>query len=271
MATRVRRQGPEWLGGPAAANAPTVRHARAAEPEEVHHVTEPAPPPTSPEQREHLERFLSGGRLRSYVAAAGPDGDPLDVYAYNMALASALLGPLHLVEVVTRNAMHELLAERYERRDWWAAPAVRAVLRAWGTEQLDRARTKVARAHRGGPPPSPDDVVAATDFGFWTDLAGRTYERTLWQDPLRHAFPHARRSRQQLYQALQSHRRLRNRVTHHEPIHDRDVIAEYERLIQFIAFVSAPVAQWVDERSRVRLVAGEQAVGRGAAVPPRRF
>lgn len=229
------------------------------------------PPPTSSEQREHLTRLLSGGRLRSYVAASAPAGDPLEFYAHNMGLASALLGPLHVVEVVTRNAMHELLAVRAGRRDWWADPAIRAALRPWGVEQLDRVRAKTVREQRDGPAPGPDDVVAATDFGFWTDLIGGAYERTLWQDPLRRAFPHARRSRQQLYQALQSHRRLRNRVTHHEPVHDRDVVAEYDRLVQFIGFVSEPVAQWVDERSRVRLVACSPPRRDQAHAAPQRF
>lgn len=226
---------------------------------------------TTPDQRADLLRLLTGVRLTGYVAAAAgrPSSghDELDLSVFNMAVAGALLGPLHVLEVVTRNAMHELLAVRAGRRDWWAEPTVRCHLRAFGTEQVARARMKAARGRRAGDTaPTADDVVAATDFGFWTDLVSGAYERTLWQDPLRRAFAGTRRSRAQIYQALQSHRRLRNRVTHHEPVHDRDALTEYARIIQSIGYVSEPVARWVDDRSRLGLVARSRPGGSSPAV-----
>jgi hypothetical protein len=222
-------------------------------------VTVPQSLTISADQRAELARLLSGGRLNSYadaVAAAVDDTfDALDLYVYNMALAGALLGPLHVLEVVTRNAIHELLVVKAGRRDWWAHADVGMLLRPWGTDQLITAENKVRRARgKGGTPVGPDDVVAATEFGFWTDLLRPSYETTLWQDPVRHAFPHSRRSRQQLYQALQSHRRLRNRVTHHEPLHLRDAATDYHEIVRFIGYISRPVATWVDDRSRLGAV-----------------
>lgn len=215
---------------------------------------------TSVDQHAELARLLSGGRLNSYTAAVATavddTFDALGLYVDNMALAGALLGPLHVLEVVTRNAVHELLTARAGRRDWWADPAVGRLLRPWAGEQLSSAEDKVRRARgRRGALVSPDDVVAATEFGFWSDLLRPSSETTLWQDPVRHAFPNSRRSRQQMYQALQSHRRLRNRVTHHEPLHVRDPTREYDGIIQFIGYVSRPVAAWVDDRSRLGVVA----------------
>lgn len=202
------------------------------------------------------------------VATASRKGyDALDLYVYNMALASALLGPLHILEIVTRNAMHELLADRAERRDWWRSPTIAGELDSWGSSQIDGARSKVVnerRRKRDSSPVTPDDVVAATEFGFWTALLQPAYETTLWQHPVRHAFPNSRRTRQQMYQAIQSHRRLRNRVTHHEPLHAQDAVAAYEKIVQFIGFVSIPVARWVDDRSRLATVARGKP-GRGGA------
>lgn len=226
---------------------------------------------TTSDQRSELLRLLSGVRLTGYVTAAGTgppaSHDEIDLYVYNMALAGALLGPLHVLEVVTRNAMHDLLVVRAGRPDWWAEPSVRCHLRVFGKEQVVRAQAKASRGRRAGDPaPTADDVVAATDFGFWTDLVSGAYERTLWQDPLRRVFRGTRRSRAQIFQALQSHRRLRNRVTHHEPLHDRDTLAEYSRVIQSIGYVSEPVAQWVDDRSRLGLVARSRPGGSTPAV-----
>lgn len=125
----------------------------------------------------------------------------------------------------------------------------------WAHQQIANAKKNVAKArcHRGSVV-SADDVIAATEFGFWSDLLKPAYERTLWQETVRHAFPNSRRNRHQIYQAIQSHRRLRNRVTHHEPLHIVDAQAAYDDILRFIGFISQPVATWVDDRSRLTLV-----------------
>lgn len=220
-------------------------------------------PTTSAEQRADLHRLLSIVRLRGYVtpsgASRGRSGDEIALYAYNMAVAAALLGPLHVLEVVLRNAMHAALTSHAGNAAWWAEPTVLPHLKPWAVAQVASATTKVERARRRSTEPTTaDDVVAATDFGFWTDLTSNTYEHTLWQDALRHSFPHTRRTRSQIYQALQSRRQLRNRISHHEPVHDRDVLLDYAHIIELIGFISPAVARWVDERSRLVEVASSQ-------------
>lgn len=223
---------------------------------------------TSSEQRAHLGRLLSAARLSTYADAAS-GGDPIELYAYNMAVAGALLGPLHVLEVVLRNAMSDRLTARAGRRDWWEASGVRGAMKPQALAQIAQAQQKVHRARRDPARPTvPDDVVAATDFGFWTDLTSNAYESTLWQDPLRHAFPHTRRSRRQIFQALQSRRRLRNRISHHEPVHDRDLLLDHTRTVELIGRISPPVARWVDGRSRLRQVVADRTA---STAGPHRF
>lgn len=227
---------------------------------------------TSDTQRAELSRLLSGGRMNSYTqavqAAAGAPYSELDLYVYNMALAGALLGPLHILEIATRNAIHELLVTRAGRRDWWVDVTIDGYMSAWARNQITKAGDKVVAARGpGGAVVSADDVVAATEFGFWSDLLKPAYERTLWQETVRHAFPNSRRSRHQMYQAIQSHRRLRNRVTHHEPLHIVDAQAAYDDILRFIGFISKPVATWVDDRSRLAVVVKARPGGAAIAVP----
>lgn len=214
---------------------------------------------TTADQRAELSRLLSGGRMNSYTnsvqAATGSSHEELDLYVYNMALAGALLGPLHVLEIATRNAIHELFATRAGRRDWWADPSINGILKPWASKHIAEASAKVTRARGiGGTPVSADDIVAATDFGFWSALLAPAYERTLWQQTIRYAFPNSRRNRHQMFQAIESHRRLRNRVTHHEPVHVGDAQATYDNIIRFIRSISEPVATWVDDRSRAAVV-----------------
>jgi hypothetical protein len=90
----------------------------------------------------------------------------------------------------------------------------------------------------------------------------------LWQPVLRHAFRNNRRPRHQLKTDLDALRRLRNRITHHEPIHSRDPVADLAEIARFIGFVSRPVAIWVDDRSRLTAVARARP---GTANPVRHF
>jgi hypothetical protein len=218
-------------------------------------------------QRSELTRLLSRPRLTGYAhssrrACDGIRTDPLDTYVYNMALAAAYLGPLHLVEITTRNAMNDQLARRFGRADWWNSEDLRLVYRQEADLRQKIRRLETERNRRHLPPPTPDDIVAALDFGFWTGLlksgdkaTGVDYERSLWQKALRHAFPLFRGRRSDLYVLLNQARNFRNRVSHHEPIHNIEHRRVLERLLTILGYTSVDVAAWCAERTTVADVA----------------
>lgn len=217
---------------------------------------------TTDEQKTELARLLSGGRMNSYSAAVvdakGSGRSDLDVYVYNMALSAALLGPLHMLEVVTRNSMHMSLKKKHGQGDWWNARGV--YLLDAQNDALDKVEDKFKeREKEGYPPATSDDIVAALDFGFWCGILGKgrpkdtvyDYERTLWQPALRGAFPQWRGQRDILAKKMHTARNLRNRVSHHEPVHHRKTEQDYNNIINIIMYVSKPVSEWVNDRSLV--------------------
>lgn len=190
------------------------------------------------------------------TASKHADVDALEMYSYNMALAAAFLGPLHILEVVTRNAMHSALSDYASREDWWDSPKTQLIDFQQGkvTEAEDKLDHDLEHGAR-----TPDDVVAALDFGFWCGLLGKgddvsQYERTLWQPALKNAFPDFRGQRGELAKRLNAVRKFRNRVTHHEPIHGVDPMWQAKEIFRLIAFVSPPVAGWVQQRTRLRAI-----------------
>ena len=64
-----------------------------------------------------IRNALSAARLSTYELATGATGDenlaPLTLYAWNAQVSGALLAPLHLCEVVVRNAVAEALEATY--------------------------------------------------------------------------------------------------------------------------------------------------------------
>ena len=218
----------------------------------------------SAQQRAEFVRLMTGGRMNAYAAAVlraqqkGREVDPLDLYVYNMALAGALLGPLHMLEVVTRNAVHHELTTWAGRDDWWVV-GTRVVLLPRHQKKIADCVAKVEGELRGRRPVLPGDVVAATDLGFWTGLLGRGRTgqadyQVLWDGAIRHAFPHTRRRREQVWGRFNAMRLLRNRIGHHEHLMKTDAARNLATIVELIGWVSGPMAEWVDDRSRVPAV-----------------
>lgn len=199
----------------------------------------------------------------SAAALRGDHVEALEIYAYNMALAAAYLGPLHVLEVSTRNSLHAQLSRHTARADWWDSPKIHLVTRQ--QDAISDAEDKIDRRLRdrpSSPARTADDVVAALDFGFWCGLLGKgdsrsgmPYEREIWQPAAQRAFPGYRGQRGALWDLYDDVREFRNRISHHEPVHHLDVKKQTNKIFKLIDFVSRPVAEWTSRRSRLGNIA----------------
>jgi len=221
--------------------------------------------PTIPSASDHrrarlkLDVLLSPERMAPYRHDANRLGvDVLDLYAHNMALAASLLGPLNVAEITVRNAMQNALTKLFDREDWWAS--AECALPRHHTRQIQEIQTRPTsrdtRTHLGT---RPCDIVASVDFGFWTGLLGRgpdghDYERELWVPALKDAFPNNRRDRGSFRKLVDNVRRLRNRVTHHEPLY-RDqhrTLQRYADTLRVIEAVDKDMSRWVESSGTAR-------------------
>lgn len=119
---------------------------------------------------------------------------------------------------------------------------------------IDQAR---GRATADGRLEVPGRVVAELALGFWWSLLGDEYNRRLWQPCLQYAFDGSVR-RRQLHLALDELRRLRNRIAHHEPIHTRDLEADYAILLDTSGRVSPRLRAQIETTSRVQAVLAQR-------------
>jgi len=80
------------------------------------------------------------------------------------------------------------------------------------------------------------------------------FETTLWRPALRRAFPHRTvLSRGQAYKPLNDLRKLRNRTAHHEPIFERALLDDHQRILDVTGWISPPARTWIEHHSRVPL------------------
>lgn len=96
---------------------------------------------------------------------------------------------------------------------------------------------------------SPGKVIAEFSFGFWWSIFASTNNRALWQPCLQHAFPNYRL--RALHTDLDKIRGLRNRISHHEPIHHWDLVGKYQELVRITEKINPALAWWIDSTSSV--------------------
>lgn len=203
-----------------------------------------------------LADLLSRPRLAPYLTVTS--GDPvgaLELYNWNAQISSAFHESLHYVEIGLRNAMDRQLTVLVGCRGgmpWYLDPVVPLRTPA-------RRKIEVARAHatRDGGPEIHGKVVAELMLGFWCSLLADEYNRRLWQPCLQYAFDGSVR-RARLHAALDELRRLRNRIAHHEPIHNRRLHDDYHRALDTADRISPLLGARIRHTSRVPSVLADR-------------
>jgi hypothetical protein len=204
-----------------------------------------------------VEAALSVERLEPYSRACGGDlRAAVDLYVWNTAVSGAFYESLAYLEVGLRNALHDQLRRLAHRDDWWESPLL--TLAPAAVDMIAKAKRDAGRRADG----KPGRVVAALQFGFWVGLvsSGRScnYEMILWRPALHRAFPGYRGPRPPLHERLEKMRLLRNRVAHHEPIHQRPLVADHDDLLAVAGWISADFAGWIRSTSRFASVLADR-------------
>lgn len=206
-----------------------------------------------------VKAALSAARIGTYEVAAGiidpatgaPDPtstQALELYAWNALVSGALLMPLHVCEVVVRNAVSEALEARYGANWPWSSgfelslpnPAVGYNPR----RDLQSARKGVATTGK---------VIPELKFVFWQKLFTARYDKRLWDNYLPALLPNigvgaaltVAQARQRVYDDLEQIRKLRNRIAHHEPIITRNLQNDFQRIDELVQFRCHDTAGWM--------------------------
>jgi len=184
---------------------------------------------------------LSPARLGTYEVAAGVKSDEdvaaLVLYAWNAEVSGALLSPLHICEVVLRNAVADALEALYGPRWPWSPTFERSLpdpTQGYSPRKdLQMARRSVS---------TPGKVIPELKFVFWQKMFTGRYDTRIWDTHLRRVLPHLEPGkavpdlRRSIYHALEQVRLLRNRIAHHEPIFSRRLADDYQIIRGLVAY-----------------------------------
>lgn len=172
-----------------------------------------------------IEAALSAERLAAYrTAATDTNADILARYLWNIELGDALWSSIHIAEVTLRNQLDVAVRATYGD-DWLDDPEVLTVKDR--RDDVAKAKAALVYVHKQVTHPR---VVAELNLGFWTALLKQSYEngpKPLWPLLLGPVFPHLNplgalpgrgKGRSSVESQFDLIRKLRNRISHHEPI-----------------------------------------------------
>ncbi|MPY82209.1 MAG: hypothetical protein GEV00_02615 [Actinophytocola sp.] len=190
-----------------------------------------------------LESWFSTDRVAPYRDTCNGDGDQAAaLYAWNAELSAAMWHTLGHVEVLVRNALHRELSTWSRHRygtDRWYLKIARLIS---DNTRLD-INTARRRATRNGRAETAGRVVAELNLGFWRYVLARRYDGTLWRYCMFRAFPGKRRA--DVERAVANLHVLRNRIGHHEPIHNRPIGELLTLALRVASWTNLAAGDWI--------------------------
>lgn len=201
-----------------------------------------------------IHRSFSAARMRTFERAIGAAPvHPFALYQWNLRISCAFLLPLHVCEVVIRNAVAEALEQQHGARWPWQRGFYSSLPSGGPASYNARAELQQASARFA----STSSVVAALRFAFWQHMFTQRFDAGLWRPTLHRVLPGAGHLgpphvvRATLHADLQGVRLLRNRIAHHEPVFTRDLGEDLATITRVVAMRCPEVVRWMDREETV--------------------
>jgi len=200
-----------------------------------------------------IPHTLSEPRFATYLQHCNNDKmEALKLYRWNLEISSALVIPIHFLEISLRNAAVERLDIVHTPN--WARN--NGFIQALPNPKKGYSpRTNLQAVARQQP--TAGKIVAELKFVFWEKLFTSRHDVVLWNKHINNIFPFAPKTlttaelRSQIHDDTFIIRKLRNRISHHEPIFTRNLQEDYEKIKTLVSWRDDSTAAWMENTQTV--------------------
>jgi hypothetical protein len=211
--------------------------------------------PFTPAELHDLPLVISAPRFATYLQATGNDRErALSLYEWNLTLSAAFIVPLQVCEVAVRNGVAEAI-EKVHGATWpWSNGFLRSLPRP---KRLTDYNPEIDLRSVAARQPTTGKVIAELKFAFWEQIFTAGQDSRLWLAHFRASFPGTPATlsiptaRATARDDLRSIRHLRNRIAHHEPIFNRNLVDDYRRIHELTGWRSQTAAAWMNRKQGV--------------------
>ena len=180
-----------------------------------------------------IENTLSLSRLTTFrnavVKKIGNDctATTLKLYEWNAQLSSVMFFPLHIYEVVLRNAVSEAISMRYGD-DWPTNVVFQNSLPYKDKQDLVR----LTQDYQGV-----GKLLPELKLSWYENMLAKRHEGRIWKPFIKQVFPNSTENtvstiRNTLKNGCDIIRKQRNRIAHHEPIFNQPTLTRLLPLIE---------------------------------------
>lgn len=210
-----------------------------------------------------ITKSIAPDRLSRYAAPPGNADTlyPLKLYNWNAQVSGAFIPPLQICEVVMRNAIAEAIESIYGPAWPWESafecslpnPAHGHSLRA----ELLKARAITRHQHT-------PKVIPELPLYFWSQMLTSRHDTRIWNHHLLNVFPNlpagtpVQSGRGMLHQHMESIRKFRNRIAHHEHIFNAPLTSHLALIRELVAYRCQPTLAFLDQVESVTDVLGKR-------------
>ena len=196
---------------------------------------------SSPTDLRVLRELFSPARLAPYEEIGRSINKVKELYETDILKGLRFMLVMHFLEIAMRNdmdkAMRSLSGPLWFLREGALLPEQ--------TRHVVQAQESLRWQNK---PAIHDNYIAELPLGFWVGLLARKYEgqHHYWRRCLHECFAHRPRrvQRQELYKKLDTLRRFRNRVAHHERIMHRRPGQKLQSALQALGWLSPELRAW---------------------------
>ena len=196
---------------------------------------------------------ISPERFGSYLKAAGHDQVvAFELYVWNAHMGEAFYTPLQAAEIALRNRIDICLRANFGEH-WWRSEAFLLLIAA---DKRRAIRTVEKRVLKRELPLVTAQIVAGLSFGFWIEVLKPHFAIVSWNETFSEIFPHVPggESQETLLEKVISIVELRNRISHHEPIFQRDLSKDYATVMTLLKWMCPSTHDWIKPHCRVPAV-----------------
>ncbi|MES2677305.1 MAG: hypothetical protein V4612_03195 [Pseudomonadota bacterium] len=194
-----------------------------------------------------LEKYLSKSRLGKYAQIAQSDDleKILEIYRLNIKYSEKFYSALIQFEVILRNAINQQLINDFGF-NWFESESLN-----FTETQKSLINSVILDLSNNSKEINSCNVTSNLNFGFWINLFNRDYDkddRNLWMKSLHKIFVDVENmpKRSLFRERLKNFHKLRNRISHCEPIVQFPLDKYYLHLIEFISWMSQELADWLE-------------------------
>jgi Abi-like protein len=200
-----------------------------------------------------LEKFLSHPRLERFLYACQNDKNKaVELYKANLEISKSFYPLINITEVVLRNQINNVLTSHFSDPNWILNQRYGFMFdlslktgNFFMKTQIDRAEIELRKRNV---PISSGRVIAELNFYFWTMFFENQHYKLLKGRPIK-IFPNipAKHGKLEVWSILTKIRKLRNRISHQEPICFNNRTSKIDFSLTIDVYKSIrKITRWID-------------------------